>query len=148
MSNINSLIRNRGKKKDQKGENAGVEQKENWANRNGCKPWCSSFQTSHFITKHQHNNLQKNNRNIFLNRCNGSTCDDIYYFSALPTEKGLNFVVKENIHVPFMENFWYTPVVSGPYNGLLCLHVADKVALWNPSTREFKILPQSNALLP
>ncbi|XWS73865.1 hypothetical protein CRYUN_Cryun02cG0165900 [Craigia yunnanensis] len=112
-----------------------------------CKPWCSSFQTSHFITKHQHNNL-KNNLNILLKRCRGNTHDDIHYFSALSTEKGQNFLVKENIRLPFFENCWYAPVVSGPCNGLLCLHDAGKAALWNPSTREFKILPQSSVQRP
>ncbi|PPE02900.1 hypothetical protein GOBAR_DD00060 [Gossypium barbadense] len=35
-----------------------------------------------------------------------------------------------------------------PCNGLLCLHDADKVAFWNPSTREFKTLPQSTVQRP
>ncbi|XWS73990.1 hypothetical protein CRYUN_Cryun02cG0176900 [Craigia yunnanensis] len=43
--------------------------------------------------------------------------------------------------------------VSGPCNGLLCLHNPSshddgKVALWNPSTREFKSLPQSTVQCP
>ncbi|XP_022756008.1 F-box/kelch-repeat protein At3g06240-like isoform X1 [Durio zibethinus] len=113
-----------------------------------CKRWCSSFQTSHFSTKHQHNNLKNNNLNLLLKRCHGNTHDDIHYFSALSTEKGQNFLVKENIHLPFFQNCWFAPVVSGPCNGLLCLHDAGKVALWNPSTREFKILPQSSVQRP
>ncbi|XWS52817.1 hypothetical protein CRYUN_Cryun11dG0104700 [Craigia yunnanensis] len=108
-----------------------------------CKRWCS-FQTSQFITKHHQNNLKNNNLNLLLKRCHGNTHDDIHYFSALSTEKGQNFLVKENIHLPFFQNCWYAPVVSGPCNGLLCLHDAGKVALWNPSTREFKILPRSS----
>ncbi|KAK8556467.1 hypothetical protein V6N12_002868 [Hibiscus sabdariffa] len=39
--------------------------------------------------------------------------------------------------------------VDGPCSGILCLagdH--DKVAFWNPSTREFKILPQSSVQRP
>ncbi|KAG4180086.1 hypothetical protein ERO13_A10G143700v2 [Gossypium hirsutum] len=113
-----------------------------------CKPWCSSFQTPHFITKHQQNNLHNNNLNLLLKRCQGNTHDDIYYLSQLSTEKSQNFSVQHNIHLPFFEDCWYAPVVSGPCNGLLCLHDADKVALWNPSTREFKTLPQSTVQRP
>ncbi|GMI70328.1 hypothetical protein like AT3G06240 [Hibiscus trionum] len=108
-----------------------------------CKPWSSSFQTPHFITKHHRNNL-----NVLLKRCNGNTHGDIHYFSQLSTEKGHNFSVKQNIHLPFFENCWYAPVVDGPCNGILCLHDHDKAALWNPSTREFKILPQSSVQRP
>ncbi|PPE02904.1 hypothetical protein GOBAR_DD00064 [Gossypium barbadense] len=113
-----------------------------------CKPWCSSFQTPHFITKHHRNNLHNNNLNLLLKRCQGNTRDDIYYFSQLSIEKGQNFSAQHNIHLPFFEDCWYAPVVSGPCNGLLCLHDADKVALWNPSTREFKSLPQSTVQRP
>ncbi|KAK8556404.1 hypothetical protein V6N13_064437 [Hibiscus sabdariffa] len=39
--------------------------------------------------------------------------------------------------------------VDGPCNGILCLASdRDKVALWNPSTRELKILPQSSVQRP
>ncbi|KAK8556443.1 hypothetical protein V6N13_064475 [Hibiscus sabdariffa] len=39
--------------------------------------------------------------------------------------------------------------VDGPCNGILCLDDGrDKAALWNPSTREFKILPQSSVQRP
>ncbi|XP_017983735.1 PREDICTED: F-box protein At3g07870 [Theobroma cacao] len=113
-----------------------------------CKPWSSSFRTSDFITKHHQNNLTNNNLNLLLKRCHGNTRNDIHYFSALSTEKGENFSVTENIHLPFFENCWYAPVVSGPCNGLLCLHDAGKAALWNPSTREFKILPRSSVNRP
>ncbi|OMO91823.1 hypothetical protein CCACVL1_07011 [Corchorus capsularis] len=112
------------------------------------KPCCSYFQTSHFITKHYQNNLRNNNLNLLLKRCHGNTHDDIHYFSSLSTKKGENFLVKENIRLPFFEDCWYAPVVSGPCNGLLCLHDAGKVALWNPSTREFKTLPPSTVKRP
>ncbi|KAE8718311.1 Detected protein of unknown function [Hibiscus syriacus] len=113
-----------------------------------CKPWSSSFQTPHFIAKHQQNNLKNNNLNLLLKRCHGNTHDDIHYFSQLSTEKGQNFRVKHNIHLPFFKNCWYAPLVDGPCNGVLCLHDAGKAALWNPSTREFKILPQSTVQRP
>ncbi|KAE8674683.1 Detected protein of unknown function [Hibiscus syriacus] len=117
-----------------------------------CKPWSSSFENPHFVTKHHHNNLKNNNLNLILKRCNGGTRDDIHYFSQLSTEKDQNFRVEHNIHLPFFENFVHGPFIHGPCNGILCLADLDafghNVSLWNPSTREFKILPQSTVQRP
>ncbi|KAE8674675.1 Detected protein of unknown function [Hibiscus syriacus] len=116
-----------------------------------CKPWSSSFETPYFITKHHQNNLKNNNLNLLLKLCHGDTHDDIHYFSQLSTEKDQNFRVRHNIHLPFFENFVHAPLVQGPCNGILCLVdpvVGHNVALWNPSTREFKILPQSTVQRP
>ncbi|KAL4388686.1 hypothetical protein GQ457_09G013850 [Hibiscus cannabinus] len=56
---------------------------------------------------------------------------------------------EENIHLPFFKICWYAPVFDGPCNGILCLHDQHyEAALWNPSTREFKILPQSSVQRP
>ncbi|KAA3481918.1 F-box protein CPR30-like [Gossypium australe] len=43
-----------------------------------------------------------------------------------------------------------TSSVYGACHGLLCLHdpLEDKAAIWNPSTREFKILPPSSIQRP
>ncbi|KAE8674677.1 Detected protein of unknown function [Hibiscus syriacus] len=117
-----------------------------------CKTWSSSFETPHFNTKHHQNNLKNNNLNLLLKRCHGYTRDNIHYFSQLSIEKDQNFRVKYNIHLPFFENFVHAPLVHGPCNGILCLTdlscFGHNVALWNPSTREFKILPQSTVQRP
>ncbi|KAE8729774.1 Detected protein of unknown function [Hibiscus syriacus] len=117
-----------------------------------CKLWSSSFETPNFITKHHQNNLKNNNLNLILKRSHGGTLDDIHYFSQLSTEKDQNFRVKHNIHLPFFENFVHATFIHGPCNGILCLAYLDgigqNVALWNPSTREFKILPQSTIQRP
>ncbi|KAK8664340.1 hypothetical protein V6N13_084133 [Hibiscus sabdariffa] len=110
--------------------------------RSVCKPWFSSFQTPFFITKHLHNN---NHLNLLHKGFCGDTRDGVYSFSQLSTEKGRNFSVKENFHLPFSGKGWFDLAVDGPCNGILCLELddgRDKAALWNPSTREFKILPQ------
>ncbi|XP_039038449.1 F-box/kelch-repeat protein At3g06240-like [Hibiscus syriacus] len=63
--------------------------------------------------------------------------------------KGQNFKAKHNIHLFFFKNFVYLPIVDGSCIGILCLsEFDDNVALWNPSTREFKILPQSTVQRP
>ncbi|TYH00495.1 hypothetical protein ES288_A10G281800v1 [Gossypium darwinii] len=104
-----------------------------------CKYWCSSFQTPHFISNNYHNNLENDNLNLLLSRRDGNTFQ--LYFSQLSNEKDQNHIVKQNIHLPFFKND--VPSVYGACHGLLCLldPSKDKAAIWNPSTREFKILP-------
>ncbi|XVF79237.1 hypothetical protein PTKIN_Ptkin14bG0204700 [Pterospermum kingtungense] len=69
-----------------------------------------------------------------------------HYLSVLSTEKGQNFAVKGNIYFPENHAIYR---VNGPCNGLLCLEATDhKVALWNPSTREIRFLPQPTIQLP
>ncbi|KAE8674665.1 Detected protein of unknown function [Hibiscus syriacus] len=117
-----------------------------------CKPWYSSFETHHFITKHYQNNLKNSNLNLLFKRCHGDTRDDIHYFSQLSTDKDQNFRVKQTIHLPVFENLVHAPSIYGPCKGILCLGdlggIGNNVALWNPSNREFKILPQSKVQRP
>ncbi|TYI08125.1 hypothetical protein ES332_A10G276100v1 [Gossypium tomentosum] len=58
------------------------------------------------------------------------------------------YTVKQNIHLPFFKTA--VPSVHGACDGLLCLQESstDKAAIWNPSTREFKILPPSSIQCP
>ncbi|KAB2063889.1 hypothetical protein ES319_A10G249200v1 [Gossypium barbadense] len=100
-----------------------------------CKYWCSSFQTPHFISNNYHNNLENDILNLLLSRCDGNTFQP--YFSQLSTEKDQNYI--DDI-----------PSVYGACHGLLCLldSSTDKAAIWNPSTREFKILPPSSIQRP
>ncbi|KAG4181440.1 hypothetical protein ERO13_A10G227233v2 [Gossypium hirsutum] len=109
-----------------------------------CKYWCS-FQTPHFISNNYHNNLENDILNL-LSRCDGNTFQP--YFSQLSTEKDQNYIVKQNIHLPFFKDD--IPSVYGACHGLLCLldSSTDKAAIWNPSTREFKILPPSSIQRP
>ncbi|GMI74448.1 hypothetical protein like AT3G06240 [Hibiscus trionum] len=114
-----------------------------------CKPWSCSFQTPLFITKHHNNNLRNNNLNLLFKGFQGNTIDGLHYFYQLSTEKGQNFSAKQKFHIPFFGKGWSNLFVDGPCNGILCLNEPeDKVALWNPSTREFKILPQSSVQRP
>ncbi|TYH00488.1 hypothetical protein ES288_A10G281100v1 [Gossypium darwinii] len=111
-----------------------------------CKYWCSSFQTPHFISKHHHYNLENNNLNLLLSRCDGNTFQP--YFSQLSTEKDQTYIVKQNIYLPFFKND--IPSLYSACHGLMYLldPSKDKAAIWNPSTREFKILPPSSIQRP
>ncbi|GMJ14234.1 hypothetical protein like AT3G06240 [Hibiscus trionum] len=112
------------------------------------KSWSSSFQTPYFITQHHQNQLRNNNLNLLVKRCKGNTFDDICYFSQLSTEKGQNFSLKQNIFFPFVDYVTSEFRVHGPRNGILCLECEEIISLWNPSTREFRILPQSTIQRP
>ncbi|MFQ6647097.1 hypothetical protein Gotur_019138 [Gossypium turneri] len=82
---------------------------------NVCKYWCS-FQTPHFIFKHYYNNLKNNNLNLLLRRFDGNTLKP--YLSQLSNEKDTKNIVKQNIHLPFIE---MSVSVYGACHGLLCL---------------------------
>ncbi|KAL4367511.1 hypothetical protein GQ457_05G034640 [Hibiscus cannabinus] len=113
-----------------------------------CKPWSSSFQTPLFITQHH---LTNDHLNLLVKRCDGPNFSDLCYFSQLSTEKGQNFSPRQNIHLPVFEIEYYNHFVTvhGPHNGILCLDFdANIICLWNPSTREFKVLPQSSIQRP
>ncbi|KAK8486079.1 hypothetical protein V6N12_012447 [Hibiscus sabdariffa] len=53
-----------------------------------------------------------------------------------------------DIPLPFFDDNWHRPLVYGHCNGILCLVGEDKLALWNPSIRQFKILPESSVQRP
>ncbi|KAK8976778.1 hypothetical protein V6N11_047548 [Hibiscus sabdariffa] len=88
--------------------------------------------------------------NLLVKRCDGKTLSDLSYFSQLSTEKGQNFSLKQSIHLPVFEMYYtHYVTVHGPHNGILCLECdANIICLWNPSTREFKVLPQSSIQRP
>lgn len=50
--------------------------------------------------------------------------------------------------MPFWEDSFEYPVVSGSCNGLLCLSSRDQIVIWNPSTRELKHVPPSTIQRP
>ncbi|MBA0628573.1 hypothetical protein Godav_023287 [Gossypium davidsonii] len=114
-----------------------------------CKPWCSSFQTPHFITKHHRNNLHNNNLNLLLKRCQGNTRDDIYYFSQLSIEKGQNFSAQHNIHLPFFKDCWYAPVFQVLVMDYCVYMMLIRLPFGTHQLESLKLSlnPQSNALL-
>ncbi|EOY19949.1 F-box and associated interaction domains-containing protein [Theobroma cacao] len=114
-----------------------------------CKSWCFSFQTPYFITNHKNDNLNLLFKDFKISR-----------FSLLSAETKIkrhggpdvefNLKVKENIHMPvsICNSSRSRLTVSGVCNGLLCLQDGYRITLWNPSTREVKLLPKSTISLP
>ncbi|OMO67795.1 hypothetical protein CCACVL1_20309 [Corchorus capsularis] len=100
-----------------------------------CKSWSSSFQTSYFVTQHYQNNLQNNNLNFLVHFYDNKSSSE--NSSPLSTEKVKDFSVEEKI-----SDFR----VIGFCNGIFCLRDFSRQGrdgLWNPSTREFKLIPPS-----
>ncbi|KAK8564533.1 hypothetical protein V6N12_036663 [Hibiscus sabdariffa] len=112
-----------------------------------CKHWSLSFQTPLFITQHHHNHLRNNNLNFILKRPIGNSFSYFNLFE-LSTEDGQSFSPKQNICLPLCNDRWRSPEVYGPCNGIFCVESKDNLALWNPSTRQFKILPQPSVQRP
>lgn len=91
-----------------------------------------------------------NNGKLLLRRRHGNRVNrGFHYFSQLSTEKGENFSPKQNLYLPFDKIPQCDYSVEG-CNGLLCLDDYDMntVVIWNPSTKEFKVLPQSYVQRP
>ncbi|XVF84437.1 hypothetical protein PTKIN_Ptkin17bG0036800 [Pterospermum kingtungense] len=99
----------------------------------------------HLQQRHNHNNFS-----ILLRRLQGNTVKSgMHYFTELSAENGLNFSPKQNLYLPLPRIPKFPLAVAGSCNGLLCLdNMHGMVALWNPSSNDFKILPQSSVERP
>ncbi|GMJ15506.1 CONSTITUTIVE EXPRESSER OF PR GENES 1, CONSTITUTIVE EXPRESSER OF PR GENES 30 [Hibiscus trionum] len=102
-----------------------------------CKHWCSYSQTPYFSTQHRHYALENNRLCLLVTRLHSTPRSQVLYFSQFSTH--------HNIQIPFLENCECVRRICGPCNGLLCLHNDDDCAIWNPSTREIKILPRPHS---
>ncbi|XP_017984406.1 PREDICTED: uncharacterized protein LOC18587347 [Theobroma cacao] len=112
------------------------------------KSWCSSFQTSYFITNYKNNNL-----NFLVKHIENvprlslfSTETEIKKHGGSGVE--LNLKDKENIPMPVSISSSAPITMFGPCNGLLSLDDGCGITLWNPSTREVKVVPKSSISRP
>lgn len=124
-----------------------------------CKAWCSLIQSSDFITQHLHlSNSTDNNNNKVI-----AYAPEMLNFRARPfftirflLLSGNNFQMTEYFHLPHRfdhEISYYGEFLS--CNGLICLvhrffdsTITHDVSLWNPATKQFRILPKSAVPLP
>ncbi|XP_059670652.1 F-box/kelch-repeat protein At3g23880-like [Cornus florida] len=107
-----------------------------------CKKWYCLVQNSHFHEKHHHHN--HHSARLLVLHYNYTT--DKYSFALFPDETLASepFIYHDVNDLQMPGN----PSVFGPFNGILGLWVRDRLALWNPATREFKPLPVPNPNLP
>ncbi|XP_059438985.1 F-box/kelch-repeat protein At3g23880-like [Corylus avellana] len=98
-----------------------------------CKSWYALITHQNFVTKHiQHN--KKNSNTLLLVKMR----DEIFDVVSTLSYETLQVLDSQPLPPPFL--------VLGSCNGLVCLHddYALRVVLWNPATKETKVVPKSN----
>ncbi|XP_059436781.1 F-box/kelch-repeat protein At3g06240-like [Corylus avellana] len=119
-----------------------------------CKSWYALITHQNFVRKHLLHN--KNSNTHLLLKTSNKTMDD-YVVSRISYE-GLQITpltpLTQPVHPQYFRNgeefVEFSEVFSisvvGSCNGLVCIHAYDKlkVVIWNPTTRETKVVPESN----
>ncbi|XP_075657446.1 F-box/kelch-repeat protein At3g06240-like [Castanea sativa] len=117
-----------------------------------CKSWCDLISGQNFITKHLLHNQTTYNKNMnvgFLLLRREKTSHN-YVFSKLPYEtleiSSTQAVPSSYLGTDKADKF----DIVGSSNGLVCLCVHDSlnIILWNPATKETKVVPQSQISYP
>jgi hypothetical protein len=111
-----------------------------------CKSWYALITHQNFARKHLLHNKNSNTHLLFktLNK----TMDD-YVVSTISYEE-LQISLTQPLPPPFFGNGKKFRIsVVGSCNGLICLHEEYdfntlKIVIWNPATKETKIVPKSN----
>ncbi|KAF5186647.1 F-box family protein [Thalictrum thalictroides] len=122
-----------------------------------CKAWCSIIESSDFITQHLHlSKSRDNNKMIALTSKMLDFEGGPIFTLRFMLLSGNNFQMTESLDLPHRFDHRIEPrgmLVS--CNGLICLvhrfydhTIEDEVSLWNPATKQFRILPKSAVPIP
>ncbi|PIA57850.1 hypothetical protein AQUCO_00500044v1 [Aquilegia coerulea] len=122
-----------------------------------CKAWCSLIGSSDFITQHLHlSNLRDNDKVIVLGPSQFDIRSEPCFSLNFLLLSGNNFQVSTTLDLPhrFDDRLsCHGDIIS--CNGIICqVHKFDSivdphdVSLWNPATKQFKLLPKSEVPLP
>ncbi|XP_059670662.1 putative F-box protein At3g10430 [Cornus florida] len=107
-----------------------------------CRYWRDLIKNSNFISKHLHHQNRK--AYLLIQRYHYSTSR--YALALLRLQMLTNMpIVYHDIEDPHTPK---RPSVIDSFNGILCICDGCQIALWNPTTREFKPLPVSDPVLP
>ncbi|KAL3646168.1 hypothetical protein CASFOL_011348 [Castilleja foliolosa] len=106
-----------------------------------CRSWNAIINNPTFVSKH-HQTISSNEHPqvVLISRRDDNTNNRV--ISLLRNDPHYTFVDQ---HIPTFLNDMFGHVrLIGPCNGIVCLYgFPDNIALWNPSIRDFKKLPQS-----
>ncbi|XP_059438748.1 F-box/kelch-repeat protein At3g23880-like [Corylus avellana] len=119
-----------------------------------CKSWYALITHKNFITKQILHNKNNSNTHLLLKTLDKITKD--YAVSTLSYET-LQVSLTQPLPPPYFEidkkivpqpHFKVEILVVGSCNGVVCLHdnCGLSIVLWNPATRETKVVPESNLL--
>ncbi|XP_022764574.1 putative F-box protein At1g32420 [Durio zibethinus] len=108
------------------------------------KTWCDLFQNPSFVS--QHLSISKKNKRLLVyyhDDNNDNIVMRLFVYQTLVSYHDLHQQLPSHIADLYVLTFCV-------YNGLFCLcdHKNSRITLWNPATREFKILPECNQNIP
>jgi len=113
-----------------------------------CKSWTLLFENTHFMSIYRNNFIARNHvdqeaTSYLLNHImTGYKIFEtsMYFLSGERSENILPSFQKDNQYIEILS--------SRSINGILCVSIfhfdEERLALWNPATEEFKIIPPSN----
>lgn len=106
-----------------------------------CKLWYSLMKNPSFISKHLHNlSREKNYVRLLISRRGNITNKRVVSLSINDT---FDVFINQDFPSYFNDKFGHVRLI-GPCNGIVCLGgYPDNIVVWNPSIRDYKILPQS-----
>ncbi|KAE7995680.1 hypothetical protein FH972_000451 [Carpinus fangiana] len=109
-----------------------------------CKFWYALITHQNFVRKHRLHNSNSNTH--LLLKTSNKTMDD-YVLSTISYEELQISPLTQPLPPQYLGNGEkFSISVVGSCNGLICLHAYDtlNVVIWNPTTRETKVVPESN----
>ncbi|XP_016442952.1 F-box/kelch-repeat protein At3g23880-like [Nicotiana tabacum] len=106
-----------------------------------CKLWYSLIKNPNLISKHLQNlSRKKNYVRLLISRRGNITNKRVVSLSINDT---LDVFINQDFPSYFNDKFGHVRHI-GPCNGIVCLcGYPDNIVIWNPSIRDYKILPQS-----
>ncbi|KAE7995730.1 hypothetical protein FH972_000500 [Carpinus fangiana] len=110
-----------------------------------CKSWYALITHQNFVRKHLlHNNNNNSNTHLLLNAFNDTVGD--FVISTISYEELQITLTHPLPRTYFGNGDNFTICVVGSCNGLVCLRAYNtlKVVIWNPTTKETKVVPESN----
>ncbi|KAE7995728.1 hypothetical protein FH972_000498 [Carpinus fangiana] len=111
-----------------------------------CKSWYALITHQNFVRKHLLHN-KNSNTHLLLHTFNKAMDDYVVYMISY---EELQISLTQPLPPPFFGNGdTFCISVVGSCNGLVCLHEKRlhntvKVVVWNPTTKETKVVPKSN----
>ncbi|XP_059436780.1 F-box/kelch-repeat protein At3g06240-like [Corylus avellana] len=114
-----------------------------------CKSWYALITHQNFVRKHLLHNNNNSNTHLLLKTSN-KTMDD-YVVSTISYEELQISPLTQPLPPQYFRNDepfgeMFSISVVGSCNGLVCLHAYNtlNVVIWNPTTKETKVVPESN----
>ncbi|OVA20839.1 F-box domain [Macleaya cordata] len=110
-----------------------------------CKPWFKLFSNPNFVKMHHNHGVEKEKCSLML------IDNDLMYSSIDYYDSSITSYEAVEIHYPFKSKENGGVHIRGACNGLLCIDPPsnrDLICIWNPSTKEYKKIPEPRDEFP